>query len=64
VKYVFDLVMLSAFGFSTQLGVGMPLSGALSAPATWHGLPEPASLVVLGVGMLVFARRARRREVV
>jgi hypothetical protein len=62
VKYVFDVVMLSAFGFSTQLG--SPLSGALNASATWPHLPEPASLVVLGVGMLLFARRARRREVV
>lgn len=61
-KNALRAVLIVAFLFTAQFGYGLSfdgLLGASAAPVT--PLPEPASLVALGLAMLLFASGARRK---
>ena len=63
-KNAFRAVLVLAFLFTAQLGYGLSFDGLLGVSTSHVGpLPEPASLVALGLGMLLFARVARRKPV-
>jgi hypothetical protein len=63
VKNVLRAVLVLAFLFTSQFGYGLSFDGLLGGSAHIAPLPEPASLVVLGLAMLLFANGARRRPV-